>query len=81
MSTKRTDAEQKASVTQDELDKAVLEAREQGKIAARIEVGGVDRSQYAGWPLLHGLFKYLSTNNRASQAGEKAITVSSLRQQ
>ena len=39
MSTKSTEATKKASVTQDELNKAVLEAREQGKIAGRIEVG------------------------------------------
>ena len=39
MSTKPTDATKKALVTQDELGKAALEAREQGEIAARIEVG------------------------------------------
>ena len=50
MSTKRTDTEKKALVTRDELDKAVLEAREQGKIAARIEVGEWIEANMLGGP-------------------------------
>ncbi len=39
MNREQIDAEQKALVTEDELNKAVLEARESGEMAARIEVG------------------------------------------
>jgi hypothetical protein len=50
MSTKRTDATKKALVTQDELDKAVSEAREQVKIAARLEVGEWIEANLVGGP-------------------------------
>ena len=50
MSTKRTDAEKKALVTQDELDKAVLEARQQGETTARIEVGEWIEANMLGGP-------------------------------
>lgn len=39
MKEKQTDAGRKSLVTEDELNKAVLEARESGEMAARIEVG------------------------------------------
>jgi len=39
MSKEQIDAEQKSSVTKDELNKAVLEAQEHGEMMARIEVG------------------------------------------
>jgi len=39
MNREQVDVEQKALVTEDELNKAVLEARESGEIAARIEIG------------------------------------------
>lgn len=39
MSGEQMDAEQKTLVTEDKLDKAVIEAREYGEMTARIEVG------------------------------------------
>jgi hypothetical protein len=50
MSTKRAEATEKVSVTQDELNKAVREAQEQGKIAARIEVGEWIEASLVGGP-------------------------------
>jgi hypothetical protein len=50
MGTKSIDAEQKASVTQDELDKAVLEARQQGVMTARKEVGEWIEANLLGGP-------------------------------
>jgi hypothetical protein len=50
MGTKRIGAEQKASVTQDKLDKAVLEARQQGEMIARIEVGEWIEANLLGGP-------------------------------
>ena len=50
MSAKQLIAEQRTSVTEDELNKAVSEAREHGKIIARIEVGEWIEANMVGGP-------------------------------
>ena len=50
MSRKRTDDEKEALVTKDELDKAAREAREQGEMMARIEMGEWIEANMVGGP-------------------------------